>query len=153
MKRYVNAQSDEKKKYRITFTGHRMQDYVKIVDAHDADEAFEIAYSMNMRSRGYDNVWVGEETGDPNQFGLEVQLITDPDRCTSFFVNTTEVEYLFIDANNEQEARDYYYAHLYGNWCNNKLQLDPTGYRKFGKIIRSYRTFGGVKTSQYDATK
>ena len=152
MKRYVKANSD-KKKYQITFTGPSVQDYKIIVNARNSDEAFDIAYSMNMRSRGYNNVWVSEETAGPDQYGLEVHINTDPNRCKSFFMNTTDTEYVFITANNEQEARNYYNRYLYGNWCDNKLQLDPNGYRKFGKIIRSYRTFGGFKDSQYDATK
>jgi len=151
MKKYVAATSDMKK-YRITFTGSSVRDYEIIVDAHNSEEAFDIAYSMNMRHKGYDNVWVSEETAEPDQYGLEVRITTDPDRCKSYFVNTTDTEYVFITANNEQEARNYYNRYLYGNWCDNKLQLDPNGYRKFGKIIRSYRTFGGFKNSHYDAT-
>lgn len=152
MKRYVAATSDTKK-YRITFTGPSVRDYVKIVDAHNSDEAFDIAYSMDMRPRGYNNVWISEETDEPDQYGLEVRIDTEPNRCKSHFVNTTDTEYVFITANNEQEARNYYNRYLYGNWCDNKLQLDTNGYRKFGKIIRSYRTSGGFKNSHYDATK
>ena len=152
MKRYVVATSD-KKQYRITFTGPSVREYVKIVDVRNSDEAFDIAYSMNMRSRGYDNVWVSEETAEPDQYVLEVRINTDPNRCKSSFVNTTDTKYVFITANNEQEARNYYNRYLYGNWCDSRLQLDPNGYRKFGKIIRSYRAFGGFKNSHYDATK
>lgn len=86
MKRYVAAASD-KKKYRITFTGPSVRDYKIIVNARNSDEAFDIAYSMNMRSRGYDNVWISEETAGPGQYGLEVSITTDPNRCKSFFFN------------------------------------------------------------------
>lgn len=156
MKRYIKSTSDMRK-FQITFTGNGVPDVEKVVNAHNTDEAFKIAYSMNMRYQGYDNVWVSEimegQDAAPSQFGLEIEMTTDDTRCKSFFVVSDKIEYLFIDAYSAEEARKYYYDHLYGNWCNTKLQLDPNGYRKFGKVKRVYRTFGGFKDSQYDATK
>lgn len=128
-------------KYLLTFTGSGKTPYEKAVEAKNTDDAFSIGYSMNMRYKGYDNLWVEEYPYDSaGIFGFEVEA-----EHKHF---GRQYEYVFIKANNLEEATRYYNQHVKGKYFNHSKKIIPEseGWQKFGKIIRSY----SAETDRFD---
>lgn len=132
-------------KFLLTFTGPDGARYEKAVEAKNSDEAMHIGYSMNMRYKGYDNLWVEEYPYDSaGIFGFEVE--------TEHKHFGKQREYVFIKANNLDEATRYYNKNIRGKYFNHSKKIIPEseGWQKFGRIIRSYSA--ATDRFDFDAT-
>lgn len=132
-------------KFLLTFTGPGNAYYEKAVEARNSDDAMRIGYSMNMRYKGYDNLWVSEYPYDSvGVFGFEVE--------TEHKHFGKQQEYVFIKANNLDEATRYYNQNVRGKYFNHSKKIIPEseGWQKFGRIIRSYSA--ATDRFDFDAT-
>ena len=132
-------------KFLLTFTGPGDAYYEKAVEARNSDDAMRIGHSMNMRYKGYDNLWVSEYPYDSaGVFGFEVE--------TEHIHFGKQRNYVFIKANNLGEATSYYNQNVRGKYFNHSKKIIPEseGWQKFGRIIRSYSA--ATDRFDFDAT-
>ena len=135
-------------KYRITFSDGPSGNYHKTIDvsAKDSDEAFGIAYKMpEAKDRRYTDISVQEIKTGPKIIGLEISYYDTA-------LKQTSVGYMFIKAENEDQAVEYYNKHLKGGrfWFN-AGKTDPTGKCVRGDILDMY--FAISPSYNFDATK
>jgi len=100
-------EENKKANYRITFHDGPMSDRSKTVDvvAKDSDEAFDLAYKMpEARRRLYDNISIEEIPTGSSVIGVKFEYYD-----TSLGKYFTDQ--VFIKAENEQQAIDYYNKH------------------------------------------
>ena len=140
---------DENKKnnYRITFHDGPDGNRSKYIDvyAKSSDEAFDIAYKMpEARRRLYDNVMVEKIPTEPSTIGVEIEYYD-----TQLKRNFTDR--LFIRAENEKQAIDYYNKHFkggrFGLYANMPVE---NGKCIRGRVLRTY--FTGLPGYDADAT-
>lgn len=142
---------DEKKEYRITFhdgpMGNKSLDYDVL--AYSMDEAFQMGIEYGekhrLRSLGYINMTLSEKPKGPSVIGIE--FVSKDTALKKEFAG-----YVFIKANSEEQAREYYEKNLHGKryWFNTG-KPEPEGKCVFGKIKSSY--FAAAGGYGYDATK
>ena len=122
-------------KYRITFTGgpigKRSRSYD--VDAKDVDEAFCIAYKMpEATSRmKYSDINVTEIQDGPKVIGV----------CFTYTqAGHSYSQYLFIRAENEEQAKRYYRKNIQGKrfWQPQPGKPDENGNCVYGNIRETY---------------
>lgn len=140
-------EENKKANYRITFHDGLMSDRSKSVDvvAKDFDEAFDLAYKMpEARRRLYDNIIIEEIPKEPSVIGVKYEYYD-----TAFGKNFTDQ--VFIKAENEQQAIDYYNKHYKNgrfNLYGNKTVKDGKCIR--GRILKTY--FTSIPGFDADAT-
>lgn len=140
-------EENRKNNYRITFHDGPLSDRSKSVDvvAKDPDEAFEIAYSMpEARRRLYDNILIEKIPIGPSVIGVKFEYYD-----TAFEKNFTDQ--VFIKAENEQQAINYYNKYYKGGRFNvygNKTVKDGRCIR--GRVLKTY--FTGLPGFDADAT-
>lgn len=106
--------------------------------AETKEEAWKIAYKPDMRAYGYTDMILREIKEGLKRVGMQVEMSYDESRCKSGFINATKWEYVFIEANSEKDAIDIYNSQYKNHWCDSNGKLAEDGYRKYGKIIKSY---------------
>lgn len=130
-----------KKVYRITFSGNGKSKHIDVC-AESCDDAFSRAYRMpEASSRTYKEVTVEEIPSGLSVIGIEFEY-------TDTFIKRNFHDCLFIKANNEDEAIQYYNDHYKGKrfWFNaGKTEEDGKCIR--GKVIDTYFAAG----PRYDA--
>jgi len=140
-------EENKKANYRITFHDGPMSDRSKTVDvvAKDSDEAFDLAYKMpEARRRLYDNISIEEIPTGSSVIGVKFEYYD-----TSLGKYFTDQ--VFIKAENEQQAIDYYNKHYINgrfNLYGNKTVKDGRSIR--GRILKTY--FAGFSGFDADAT-
>ena len=121
------------KKYRITFHNGPMSSSHRDVDieADSADEALKLAYRQP-DARRYTKVTVQEIPVGRKVIGVEFSY-------TDTFFNETSTECLFIEADSELDARDYYNRNIKGRrfWFD-PGKPDDSGKNVYGAIISTY---------------
>lgn len=136
-----------KKNYRITFYDGPMGNLSKDVDvyAENSDEALHMAYRMpEAKDRRFTDVMVGKIPEGPSIIGIEFEY-------TDTYFNDKFKEYMFIKANNEAEAVEYYNNHFKDKhfWFNaGKTETDGKNVR--GRVVKTY--FACVERYDADAT-
>lgn len=133
--------------YRITFNDGPLGNKRKHFDvsAKSSDEAFQLAFMMPEAKSGiYTDVSVEEIPREPSVIGIEFQYYD-----TYFKQNFTD--YIFIKANNETEAVDYYNKHFKdGRFQFKASKTDENGKCIRGKILNTY--FAACPGYDADAT-
>ena len=123
--------------YRVVFYDGPMGNREKNVDiyAESFDDARKQAYQMpEARNRMYSDVMISEIPKGPSVIGLEFEFeMNNP----PFYQK--DRDYLFIRANNEAEALDYYNSHFKGERYNRDAGTSvPDGRRVRGRAIKTY---------------
>lgn len=133
--------------YRITFTDGPCGDNTKSYDvkAVSSDEAFSMAYCMPEAKQHwkYSDVNVAEIKKGPKTIGVQFNYTqADHPYC----------QYLFIKAENEEQAAKYYREHLYGLhfWQPWPHKPDDAGNCVYGGIKNTY--FASGDGYDFDAT-
>lgn len=134
-------------KFRITFSnGANSNDHKTYdIEADNSDEAFRFAYGTpeaNQRWR-YSDVSVMEIKNGPKTIGV----------CFTYTQSgRSYVQYLFIRAEDEEQARQFYQTHLKGRrfWQPWPDKPNDEGNCVYGKIKETY--FAGGDGYAFDAT-
>ena len=133
--------------FRITFTGGPMSDVYKAYDisAKDSTEAFSMAYKMPEAKQRwtYTDVSVMEVEKGPHIFGI----------CfVSLYRSRTYSQYMFIRANNEDQARRFYVKNIEGKsyFDHAPGKPDDNGDCTYGAIRYSY--YATTDRFDFDAT-
>lgn len=138
---------EEKKKFRISFLANCGMHVVhKDVAAQDSDEAFSIAYKMpEVRSGMYDEISLMEIPQGPTVIGVKFQYYD------SVFKEHFH-DRIFILANNEEEAIEYYNKHYKGKrFIHEPACTVEDGKCVRGDVVETYFAAGGMYHA--DATK
>ena len=132
------------KEFRITFSGNNKCKSVDI-KASCSDDAFVKAYEMpEATSRIYTEISIEEVPEGPKVIGIEFEY-----EDTAF--KKTFTDYIFIRANDEAQAVDYYNRHYKGGrfWFHaGKTEDDGKCIR--GKVLETY--YAAVPGYDADAT-
>lgn len=130
-----------KNKYRITFHDGPLGNRQKTVDiyAESLDEARQQGYQMpEARNRLYDNMMIHQVPEGPSVIGIEFEFEM---KSPPFYENGKD--YLFIRANSEAEALQYYNTHfLAQRYSSHAGTTDPAGHRVRGRVTQTYYADG-----------
>lgn len=129
------------KEYRVTFSGRGKSFHkdIKAADMHTAmDMGIAYAERNGLRYKGYDNVDVGEIPTGASVIGIEFEYYDAAFKSTFH-------GYMFIRANNERQAHDYYNEHFNGRRFKNQQdigEIEPSGKCTYGRVCQTYFAAG-----------
>ena len=133
--------------YRISFYDKRT-DRSKNYDvaADDSDDAMKMAYKMPEAKNRNAEIWVSEIQDGPKLIGVRFAY-------TQF--GRPYSQYLFIRAENEEQARAYYRKNIKGKKFYQPWPDKPTdsGNCTYGEIVETYFAIGDADNCPFDATK
>lgn len=130
-------------KYRITFHDGPNGNRQKTVDiyAESLEDARKRAYQLpEARNRLYDNMMISQVPEGPSVIGIEFkyEMHRPP-------FHQEGKDYLFIRANSEAEALQYYNDHFWGRTYDRVAgKTDPAGHRVRGRALRTYYAPGMI---------
>lgn len=133
------------KEYCVSFHDGPESDREHRVDimAENSDDAFSKAYRMPEAKR-YSNVTIFEKPKGKTTIGLEIEY-------TDTVFKQTFHGYVFVNANSEREAKDWYNRNLKGKrfWFNTS-KPEADGKCVYGRVTKTYFADGVAK---FDAEK
>ena len=138
-----------KKKYRITFSDGPMGNRSESVDveAESSGEALSIGWTLpQAKDRRYTEMAAEEWPDGPSTIGVEFETY---DRV----FKRTFTGRLFIRADSEKQAADYYRSHFEGkkSYCNYASRPEEGGKCSYGRIKGTY--FAACPGWDFDATE
>lgn len=129
-------------KYRVTFSGRGKSTHIDVI-ADSFESAMDMAYDhadrKRLREKGYSDICVGEIPKGASVIGIEFEYYD------KVFKRTFH-EHMFIRADNERQASDYYEEHLYGKRFGGQGHIgsvDENGKCTYGKVCETYFACGG----------
>ena len=139
--------------YRVTFHNGPNGNLYKNVDliASSYEEAEALAYQKNggvhaLRMHGFTGCTIMEINEGPKVIGIEIE-------CTDTCLKRNFRDYMFIKANTERQAVEYYNRNLIGKhfWFNANKE-DASGKCVRGRVMSTYFAAGPCN-ALFDATK